>query len=85
MGRRVLITGLATFWGGLVAQRLEADPTVDVIIGLDTRELIQFRCAGIRICRCPGEERSEAEATAEHEGPEDRSKGRTGDPARSGW
>jgi UDP-glucose 4-epimerase len=38
MARRVLITGLATFWGGLVAQRLEADPTVDVLIGLDTRE-----------------------------------------------
>src|SRR3954451_8908669 len=38
MGRRVLITGLATFWGGLVAKALEADPTVDVIVGLDTRE-----------------------------------------------
>ncbi len=38
MGRRVLITGLATFWGGLVAQQLETDPSVDVIIGLDTRE-----------------------------------------------
>jgi UDP-glucose 4-epimerase len=38
MGRRVLITGLATFWGGLVAQRLESDPSIDVIIGLDTFE-----------------------------------------------
>ncbi|WP_426573587.1 NAD-dependent epimerase/dehydratase family protein [Aquihabitans sp. McL0605] len=38
MGRRVLITGLSTFWGGRVAQALEADPDVDVIIGLDTRE-----------------------------------------------
>jgi UDP-glucose 4-epimerase len=38
MGKRVLITGLATFWGGLVAQALEKDPTVDVLIGLDTRE-----------------------------------------------
>ena len=38
MGRRVLITGLATFWGGLVAQALEADPGVDVLIGLDTEE-----------------------------------------------
>ncbi len=37
MGRRVLITGLATFWGGLAAQRLESDPSIDVIIGLDTR------------------------------------------------
>ena len=26
----------ATFWGGRVAQRLEADPDVDVIVGLDT-------------------------------------------------
>jgi UDP-glucose 4-epimerase len=38
VGRRVLVTGLSTFWGGKVAQALEADPTVDVIIGLDTEE-----------------------------------------------
>jgi UDP-glucose 4-epimerase len=38
MGRRVLITGLSTFWGGRIAQALEADPDVEVIIGLDTRE-----------------------------------------------
>lgn len=38
MGKRVLITGLATFWGGLVAQRLEEDPSIDVLVGLDTRE-----------------------------------------------
>lgn len=38
MGRRVLITGLGTFWGGRVAQAMEADPSVEVIIGLDTRE-----------------------------------------------
>lgn len=38
MGRRVLITGLATFWGGRVAQALEADPDVDVIVGLDRFE-----------------------------------------------
>jgi UDP-glucose 4-epimerase len=38
MGRRVLITGLASFWGGRLAQALERDPDVDVIIGLDTRE-----------------------------------------------
>jgi len=38
MGRRVLITGLATFWGGRLAQALEDDPSVDVIVGLDTRE-----------------------------------------------
>ena len=37
-GRRVLVTGLGTFWGGRVAQALEADPDVDVIVGLDTTE-----------------------------------------------
>jgi UDP-glucose 4-epimerase len=38
MGRRVLVTGLGTFWGGRVAKALEDDPGVDVIVGLDTRE-----------------------------------------------
>ena len=38
MGKRVLITGLGTFWGGRVAQALEADPNVDVIVGLDRFE-----------------------------------------------
>ena len=38
MGKRVLITGLATFWGGRVAQALEQDPSVDVIVGLDRYE-----------------------------------------------
>ncbi len=38
MGRRVLITGLSTFWGGRVAQALERDPRVDVIVGLDRFE-----------------------------------------------
>ncbi len=38
MGRRVLITGLGTFWGGRVAQVLEARDDVDVIIGLDAME-----------------------------------------------
>jgi UDP-glucose 4-epimerase len=37
-GRRVLVTGLATFWGGRLALALENDPEVDVIVGLDTRE-----------------------------------------------
>ncbi len=36
MGRRVLVTGLSTFWGGLVAQELEADDDVEIIVGLDT-------------------------------------------------
>jgi UDP-glucose 4-epimerase len=38
MGRRVLITGLASFWGGLVAKALEEDDSIEVIVGLDTRE-----------------------------------------------
>src|SRR4051794_19092822 len=38
MGRRVLVTGLGTFWGGRVAQALERDPGVDVIVGLDKEE-----------------------------------------------
>lgn len=38
MGRRVLITGLATFWGGRLAQAIEQDPDVETIVGLDTEE-----------------------------------------------
>jgi UDP-glucose 4-epimerase len=36
--RRVLVTGLGTFWGGRVAQALESDPDVEIIVGLDTDE-----------------------------------------------
>jgi UDP-glucose 4-epimerase len=36
VGKRVLITGLASFWGGRLAQALEGDPGVDVIVGLDS-------------------------------------------------
>lgn len=38
MGRRILITGLASFWGGRLAQAFEQDPTVEVIVGMDTDE-----------------------------------------------
>src|SRR3954468_18087421 len=38
MGKRILITGLSTFWGSRLAQALEADPDVDVIVGLDRDE-----------------------------------------------
>jgi UDP-glucose 4-epimerase len=38
VGRRVLVTGLGTFWGGRVAQALERDPSVEVIVGLDIEE-----------------------------------------------
>lgn len=32
-GRRVLVTGADTFWGGRMVQALEADPTMEVILG----------------------------------------------------
>ncbi|MGH9124900.1 MAG: NAD-dependent epimerase/dehydratase family protein [Acidimicrobiales bacterium] len=38
MGKRVLITGLGSFWGGRMAQALEADPDIEHIIGLDVTE-----------------------------------------------
>jgi UDP-glucose 4-epimerase len=34
VGRRVLVTGADTFWGGRMIQALEADPSMDVILGL---------------------------------------------------
>jgi UDP-glucose 4-epimerase len=37
-GRRVLVTGLGSFWGGRVAQALERDAEVEAIVGLDTTE-----------------------------------------------
>src|SRR5207237_9593793 len=37
MGRRVLVTGLGTFWGGRVAQAIERASDVDVIVGVDSR------------------------------------------------
>jgi len=38
VSRRVLITGLASFWGGRLAQALESDPEVEIIVGLDTQD-----------------------------------------------
>lgn len=38
MGRRVLVTGIGTFWGGRVAQALERDPDVEMIVGLGVEE-----------------------------------------------
>ena len=37
-GRRVLITGLSTYWGGRLAQALERDPGTDVIVGVSPRD-----------------------------------------------
>ena len=36
-GRRILITGVGSYLGGLLAARLERDPDVEAVIGLDTR------------------------------------------------
>ena len=38
MGRRVLVTGVDTFWGGRLAQALERDSDFDVILGMGTKE-----------------------------------------------
>jgi UDP-glucose 4-epimerase len=32
--RRVLVTGLSSFWGGKLAQTLERDPSIEVIVGV---------------------------------------------------
>jgi len=43
VGRRILVTGLSTYWGGRLAQRLEQSSDVEAIVGVDsedpTREL----------------------------------------------
>jgi len=36
--KRILITGLSTYWGGRLAQALEADPSIDAIVGVDNEE-----------------------------------------------
>ena len=35
--KRILITGLSTYWGGRLAQALERDPAVEAVIGVDRR------------------------------------------------
>jgi UDP-glucose 4-epimerase len=47
----VLVTGLGTFWGGRVAQALERDPDVDVIVGLDS-ELPSVELERTEYVRC---------------------------------
>ncbi len=37
VGRRMLITGLSSFWGGRLAQEFERDPGVEVVVGMDSR------------------------------------------------
>src|SRR5438034_10095786 len=36
--RRVLITGLSTYWGGRLALALEQDPAIETVIGVDSRD-----------------------------------------------
>jgi len=36
--RRILVTGVARWWGALLVQRLVEDPSVAEVIGIDTRE-----------------------------------------------
>jgi UDP-glucose 4-epimerase len=37
-GRRILVTGLSTYWGGRLAQALERHPDVDVLVGVDSED-----------------------------------------------
>jgi UDP-glucose 4-epimerase len=36
--RRVLVTGLSTYWGGRLAAALETNPGIEAIVGVDTSE-----------------------------------------------
>jgi len=36
--RRVLVTGLSTYWGGRLAAALESNPEIEAIIGVDSKE-----------------------------------------------
>jgi UDP-glucose 4-epimerase len=36
--RRILLTGLSTYWGGKLAQALEKDPEVEAIVGIDPHD-----------------------------------------------
>jgi len=39
--RRVLVTGLSTFWGGRLALALESNPEIEVVIGVDSEDPTQ--------------------------------------------
>jgi UDP-glucose 4-epimerase len=36
--RRILLTGLSSWWGGRLAQALEREPAVEAIVGIDTED-----------------------------------------------
>jgi UDP-glucose 4-epimerase len=38
MGRRILVTGLGTYWGSRIAQALEHDTGVELVVGVDERD-----------------------------------------------
>jgi UDP-glucose 4-epimerase len=38
MGRRVLVTGISTYWGGRLAQVLERDESIETIIGVSPKD-----------------------------------------------
>jgi len=38
VARRVLVTGLSSFWGGKLAQALERDPSIETIIGVSPED-----------------------------------------------
>jgi UDP-glucose 4-epimerase len=38
MGRRIVVTGVAGYWGCALARELERDPSVEAVIGIDIRE-----------------------------------------------
>jgi UDP-glucose 4-epimerase len=38
MGRRILVTGLGTYWGSRIAQALENNPGVELVVGVDERD-----------------------------------------------
>jgi UDP-glucose 4-epimerase len=37
LSKRILVTGLSTYWGGRLAQILERDPAIETVIGVDRR------------------------------------------------
>ena len=54
MSRRVLITGVSTYWGGRLAQALERDPDVEVIVGVSpTDPTCELTPDGVRPRRHP--------------------------------
>jgi UDP-glucose 4-epimerase len=36
--KRILVTGISSYWGGQLARRLESDPAVETVIGVDRDE-----------------------------------------------